>query len=192
MKVALWNSGAPQEAPEIKLYWHTGIVFVRHVYFLGWTSLSGPHPPNPVRPPKQRGYQSARFSNRHPSAYSLGPETEVLQSCRAKTEIGTPMHTLPTRHPKLACTATNCSHFFRFLLIILFWRFPGCCKIFRQFVGYDFFDSKHEATMRITRGEARQGQQTVLKFGLITRVLVSKASEQPSNVVCDVFVWSET
>jgi hypothetical protein len=46
--------------------------------------------------------------------------------------------------------------------------------------------------MRITRGEARQGQQTVLKFGLITRVLVSKASEQPSNVVCDVFVWSET
>ena len=58
--------------------------FGRHVHFLGWT---------PLPPPRQKGYQSAPFSNRHPSAYSSRPETEVLQSYGAKTEIRMPMHT---------------------------------------------------------------------------------------------------
>jgi hypothetical protein len=49
--------------------------------------------PLPVPPPGQKGYQSAPFSNRHPSAYSSRPETEVLQSYGARTEIQTPMHT---------------------------------------------------------------------------------------------------
>ena len=64
---------------------------------------AGPPCPPPLTPllvpqPGQKGYQSALFLNRHPSAYSSRPETGVLQSCGAKTEIRTPMHTLPTRH----------------------------------------------------------------------------------------------
>jgi len=47
----------------------------------------------------KKGYQSAPFINRHPSAYSSTSETEVLQSYGAKTEIWTPMNTWPTRHP---------------------------------------------------------------------------------------------
>jgi hypothetical protein len=42
--------------------------------------------------------------------------------------------------------------------------------------------------MRITRGEVRQGKQTVLEYSLSMRVLVSKASELPGTVVCDAFV----
>ena len=67
-------------------------------------------------------------------------------------------------------------------------RWGKACQIFLQFVGQDFFDPRHEATMRITRGEVRQGKQTVLEYGLSTRVLVSKASELPGTVVCDAFV----
>ena len=55
----------------------------------------GPPPQTPllVPPPKLKGYQSAPFSKRHPSAYSSRPETEVLQNNGAKTEIRTPTHT---------------------------------------------------------------------------------------------------
>jgi len=61
----------------------------------GVDTPEGPPPQTPllVPPPKQKGYQSAPFSNRHPFAYSSRPETEVLQSYGAKTEIRTPMHT---------------------------------------------------------------------------------------------------
>jgi len=52
----------------------------------GWTPLRDTPPPTPlpVPPPKQKGCQSAPFSNRHSSAYSSRPETEVLQSYGAK------------------------------------------------------------------------------------------------------------
>jgi len=71
----------------------------RHAQFLGWTPLGAPTPPSGVPPPRQKGYQSAPLSNRYPSAYSSRPKTEVLQSYGTKTEIRTPMHTWPTRHP---------------------------------------------------------------------------------------------
>jgi hypothetical protein len=58
-----------------------------------------------VLPPRQKGCQSAPFWILHPSAYSSRINTESLQSYGAKTEIWTPMHTWPTRHPQLACTA---------------------------------------------------------------------------------------
>jgi hypothetical protein len=67
-------------------------------------------------------------------------------------------------------------------------RWGKAYQIFLQFVGQDFFDPRHEATMRIAMGEVRQGKQTVLEYGLSTRVLVSKASELPGTVVCNAFV----
>ena len=81
-------------------------------------------PPFLVPPPGQKGYQSAPSSNRHPSASSSKPETEVLQIYGAKTEIRTPMYTWPTRHPKLACTVPHCFHFFRIPLTISWWHNP--------------------------------------------------------------------
>ena len=65
--------------------------FFWKAHFLGWPPLP-PLSPLPVPPPGQKGYQSAPFIDRHPSAYSSRPETEVLQSYGAKTEIRTPMH----------------------------------------------------------------------------------------------------
>jgi len=52
-----------------------------------------PPDPHPLPLPRQKGYQSAPFTNGHPSAYSSRPETEMLQSNGAKTEIRMPMHT---------------------------------------------------------------------------------------------------
>jgi hypothetical protein len=52
-----------------------------------------PQTPLPVPPPGQKGYQSAPFSNRHPSAYSSRPETVMPQSYGGITKIRTPMHT---------------------------------------------------------------------------------------------------
>jgi len=64
--------------------------------------------PPPLNPPSGAPTWTKRvpiysFSNGHPSAYSSRFETKVLQSCGAKTEIRTPMHTWPTRHPLMAC-----------------------------------------------------------------------------------------
>ena len=76
--------------------------FAQEVFFWKACTFFGVDPPAPppppqktllVPPPRQKGYQSAPFSNRHPSAYSSRPETEVLQSYGAKTEIRMPMHT---------------------------------------------------------------------------------------------------
>jgi hypothetical protein len=44
-------------------------------------------------------------------------------------------------------------------------RWQKCYEIFLQFVGHDFYDPRHEATMKVTRGELRQGKQTVLEYG---------------------------
>ena len=67
------------------LFWMTRI-------FFGVDTPEGPPPqkPLPVPPPKQKGYQSAPFSNKHPSAYSSRPKTEVLQSYGAKLRYGRP------------------------------------------------------------------------------------------------------
>jgi len=90
--------------------------------------LPPPQTSLPVPPPKQKGYQSATFSNRHPSAYSSRPETKVLQSYGAKTEIRTPMNTWPTRHPLLACTVPKYFQFFRIPLNIPCWHNPVSLK----------------------------------------------------------------
>ena len=72
-----------------------------------------PKTPLPVPLPDKKGYHSAPLWILHPSAYSSRPETAVLQSYGAITEIRTPMHTWPTSHPLLACTVPHCSRFFR-------------------------------------------------------------------------------
>ena len=81
--------------------------------FLGWTPLRD-HPP--PKPPFQCPHQTKKDTNllilfMHPFAYPSRPETEVLQSYGAKTEIRTPMYTRPTRQPQLPCTAPHCFHF---------------------------------------------------------------------------------
>jgi len=69
------------------------------------------HPLNPPSsaPARQKGHQSTPFWILHPFAYSLRPETELLQSYGAKTEIRMPMHIWTTRHPHLTCTAPHAS-----------------------------------------------------------------------------------
>ena len=82
---------------------------------------TNPLAPLPVLPPRQKGNQSASLLIMHPFAYSSRPWTKVLQSYGARTEIRTPMHTWPTRHPQLACAARHC-HCFRPLLTISCWH----------------------------------------------------------------------
>jgi len=66
---------------------------VNPIFWFGGPWAAPPNTHHPVPPPGQNGYQSAPFTNRHPSAYSSRPETEVLQSYGAKIEVQTPMHT---------------------------------------------------------------------------------------------------
>jgi hypothetical protein len=75
-----------QEAPEEEKIWIGTYDF--------WAGPPCP-PLTPLLVPalEQKGYQSAHYFNRHPSAYSSRPEIEVLQSYGAKIEIRTPMHT---------------------------------------------------------------------------------------------------
>jgi len=62
-----------------------------------------PQTPLPMPPPGQKGYQSAPFTNRLPSAYSSRPEIDVLQSYGAKTRYGRPCtHDQPGTHNWLA------------------------------------------------------------------------------------------
>jgi len=86
-----------------------------------------PTPPNPpsCTPTRQKEYQSAPFFIRYPSAYSSRSEIEVLQNYGAKTEIRTPMHAWPTRHPQLASTAPHCFYLFRIPLTVSCWHNPG-------------------------------------------------------------------
>ena len=75
-------------------YWKARILF-------GGDTPEGPPPPNPPSsaPTQTKRVPICSFLNRNPSACSSRPETEVLQSYGAKTEIRTPMHTCATRHP---------------------------------------------------------------------------------------------
>ena len=66
---------------------------VNPIFWFGGPLPPPPQIPLPVPPPKQKVYQTAPSSNRHPSAYSPRPEIEVLQSYGVKIEIRTPMHT---------------------------------------------------------------------------------------------------
>ena len=107
------------------------LIFLEGTYTFGVGTLKGtstPQTPLPEPPPRQKGYQSAPFWILHPSAYSLRPETGLLQSYGAKTEVQTPVHTWPTRHPQLTCTAPHRFHFFRILLIISCWHNPESLK----------------------------------------------------------------
>ena len=73
-----------------------GVLFWKARLLFGVNTPEGPPTPLtplPVTPPGQKGYQSAPFQILHPSAYSSRPETEVLQSYGAKTEMQIPMHT---------------------------------------------------------------------------------------------------
>ena len=65
-----------------------------HAKLLGWTPLTHhPPPKSPSGAPTQtKRVPICSFFIGHPSAYSSRPETEVLQSYGAKTEIQTPMH----------------------------------------------------------------------------------------------------
>ena len=60
-----------------------------------WTPLRDHPPPKPPSsaPIRTKRVPICSFLNRHPSAYSSRPETKVLQSFGAKTEIRTPVHT---------------------------------------------------------------------------------------------------
>jgi hypothetical protein len=106
-------------------------IFWKARILLGWAP-SREHPP--PKPPFQSPHPDRMGTNLllfwilHPSAYSLRPETGLLQSYGAKTEVQTPMHTWPTRHPQLTCTAPHRFHFFRILLIISCWHNPGSLK----------------------------------------------------------------
>ena len=128
-----------------RMFFRHGIFLLwpRRVFFIIWKACilfgvdtsEGHHTPQiplPVPPPDKKGYQSAPSWILHPSAYSSRPDIEVLPGYGAKIEIRTPMHTWPTRHPQLACTAPHCLHFSEIhcLMLAQSWKFGVyCCSI---------------------------------------------------------------
>jgi len=62
-------------------------------------------------------------------------------------------------------------------------------ELFGRLVGTDLHNPEYEATMRLTRGEVRQGKsQTVLEYATVFRNVALAASDIPGWVLCDKFL----
>eukprot|EP00983_Pelagomonas_calceolata_P002907 96052-Pelagomonas_calceolata.AAC.1 len=67
-------------------------------------------------------------------------------------------------------------------------RFEKFCEMFLDLAGRNLFNTQHGTNMHLTRGEIRQGKQTVLEYALHIRIAASRATELPKDVLCDLFV----
>ena len=101
---------------------------VFNLYILGWIFLRDHSPP---KPPFQCPHQTKKGTNLLLFEFYIhlhNYQDLKLKCCRVmgqKLRYGRPCTTWPTRQPQLACTASNCFHFFRAPLTISCWHKPG-------------------------------------------------------------------
>jgi len=67
-------------------------------------------------------------------------------------------------------------------------RWERACEIWLSLIGRDIYSPEHDASIKLSRGDIKQGNMSVLEYSMHFRVATMHALPMPPIVLCDAFL----